>query len=259
MHTNQVRDVGTLSGGETFYVSLSLALALAEVVRAESGGVDLGTLFVDEGFGSLDPDVLDDVMHTLEGLREGGRTVGIVSHVTELKSRVADRIEVHRSPRPHLHPAHHRLTGARARALTARTSATGAALGCLRHEDRREARSSGWPPCCTSTSSGWRASAGPGPRPGSASASPTRPTADTNRPMAYNQGFYNLFLGIGAALGLVLWWTGHDTAGSALVLFTTGSMVAAATVLVTTGRHYLRAALTQGTLPLIGLVLTLLA
>ena len=94
MHTNQVRDVGTLSGGETFYVSLSLALALAEVVRAESGGVDLGTLFVDEGFGTLDPDVLDDVMHTLEGLREGGRTVGIVSHVTELKSRVADRIEV---------------------------------------------------------------------------------------------------------------------------------------------------------------------
>lgn len=94
MHTNQVREVGTLSGGETFYVSLSLALALAEVVRAESGGVDLGTLFVDEGFGTLDPDVLDDVMHTLEGLRDGGRTVGIVSHVTELKSRVADRIEV---------------------------------------------------------------------------------------------------------------------------------------------------------------------
>ncbi|MDN5766262.1 MAG: SMC family ATPase [Humibacillus sp.] len=94
MQTNQVRDVGTLSGGETFYVSLSLALALAEVVRAESGGVDLGTLFVDEGFGTLDPDVLDDVMHTLEGLRAGGRTVGIVSHVTELKSRVADRIEV---------------------------------------------------------------------------------------------------------------------------------------------------------------------
>lgn len=94
LHTNQVREVGTLSGGETFYVSLSLALALAEVVRAESGGVDLGTLFVDEGFGTLDPDVLDDVMQTLEGLREGGRTVGIVSHVSELKSRVADRVEV---------------------------------------------------------------------------------------------------------------------------------------------------------------------
>ncbi|MEO7753860.1 MAG: SMC family ATPase [Terracoccus sp.] len=94
LHTNQVREVGTLSGGETFYVSLSLALALAEVVRSEVGGVDLGTLFVDEGFGTLDPDVLDDVMQTLEGLRAGGRTVGVVSHVTELKSRVADRIEV---------------------------------------------------------------------------------------------------------------------------------------------------------------------
>ena len=94
LHTNQVREVGTLSGGETFYVSLSLALALAEVVRSEVGGVDLGTLFVDEGFGTLDPDVLDDVMQTLEGLRAGGRTVGVVSHVTELKSRIADRIEI---------------------------------------------------------------------------------------------------------------------------------------------------------------------
>ncbi len=94
IHTNQVREVGTLSGGETFYVSLALALALAEVVRAESGGVDLGTLFVDEGFGTLDPEVLDDVMLALEGLRATGRTVGIVSHVSELKSRVADRIEI---------------------------------------------------------------------------------------------------------------------------------------------------------------------
>ena len=83
--------------------------------------------------------------------------------------------------------------------------------------------------------------------------------ADVTRPMAYNQGFYNLFLGIGAALGLVLWWAGHDSAGRALVLFCTGSMVAAATVLVTTGRRYLRAALSQGTMPLIGFVLTLLA
>ena len=81
--------------------------------------------------------------------------------------------------------------------------------------------------------------------------------ADVTRPMAYNQGFYNLFLGLGAALGLVLWWTGLDTAGRTLALFSTGSMVAAATVLVTTGRRYLRAALSQGTLPLIGFVLTL--
>jgi putative membrane protein len=83
--------------------------------------------------------------------------------------------------------------------------------------------------------------------------------ADVTRPMAYNQGFYNLFLAVGAALGLVLWWTGRETAGTTLALFSTGSMVAAATVLVTTGRRYLRAALSQGTMPLIGLVLTLLA
>jgi putative membrane protein len=83
--------------------------------------------------------------------------------------------------------------------------------------------------------------------------------ADVTRPMAYNQGFYNLFLGLGAGLGLLLWWTGHDTAGRTLVLFCTGSMAAAAAVLVTTGRSYLRAALTQGTLPLVGFVLTLLS
>ncbi|EWS99999.1 epimerase [Intrasporangium oryzae NRRL B-24470] len=83
-------------------------------------------------------------------------------------------------------------------------------------------------------------------------------SADVTRPMAYNQGFYNLFLALGAGLGLVLWWTGHETAGKTLVLFATGSMLAAATVLVTSGRRYLRAALTQGTLPLLGL-LTFLA
>jgi putative membrane protein len=83
--------------------------------------------------------------------------------------------------------------------------------------------------------------------------------ADTTRPMAYNQGFYNLFLGLGAGLGLVLWGTGHDTAGRTLVMFTTASMVLAATVLTTTGKGYLRAALTQGTLPALGLLLTVLA
>src|SRR5215203_1547745 len=88
---------------------------------------------------------------------------------------------------------------------------------------------------------------------------PDQAAADVTRPMAYNQGFYNLFLGLGAVLGLVLWWTGHDTAGKTLVLFATGSMVAAATVLMTSGSRYLRAALTQGTLPLLGFVLTLLA
>lgn len=96
--TETPRDPRTLSGGETFYVSLCLALGLADVVRAEAGGVELGTLFVDEGFGSLDPATLDAVMAELGRLREGGRAVGIVSHVTELKDRIPERIEVRRTP-----------------------------------------------------------------------------------------------------------------------------------------------------------------
>ncbi|PFG40650.1 exonuclease SbcC [Georgenia soli] len=96
--TEAPRDPHTLSGGETFYVSLCLALGLADVVRAEAGGVELGTLFVDEGFGSLDPATLDAVMGELGRLREGGRSVGIVSHVADLKDRIAERIEVRRLP-----------------------------------------------------------------------------------------------------------------------------------------------------------------
>ncbi|WES62985.1 DUF1304 domain-containing protein [Microbacter sp. GSS18] len=93
---------------------------------------------------------------------------------------------------------------------------------------------------------------------------PDQSSADITRPMAYNQGFYNLFLAIGATLGIVLFWaTGPDTAaevaGRTLVLFTLGSMAAAALVLITTGRKYLRAALIQGTLPIIGFVLMLFA
>lgn len=96
--TESPRDPRTLSGGETFYVSLCLALGLADVVRAEAGGIELGTLFVDEGFGSLDPATLDAVMAELGRLRDGGRAVGIVSHVAELKDRIAERIEVRRLP-----------------------------------------------------------------------------------------------------------------------------------------------------------------
>ncbi|MFH5824126.1 AAA family ATPase [Georgenia sp. AZ-5] len=96
--TETPRDPHTLSGGETFYVSLCLALGLADVVRSEAGGVELGTLFVDEGFGSLDPSTLDAVMAELGRLRDGGRAVGIVSHVTELKDRIAERIEIRRLP-----------------------------------------------------------------------------------------------------------------------------------------------------------------
>ncbi|WP_315502550.1 SMC family ATPase [Actinomyces radicidentis] len=92
-----VRDPRTLSGGETFYVSLALALALADVVSAEAGGVQMETLFVDEGFGSLDPETLQMVLGELSRLQEGGRTVGIVSHVEELRRQVLDRIEVTRT------------------------------------------------------------------------------------------------------------------------------------------------------------------
>jgi len=96
--TERDRDPRTLSGGETFYVSLCLALGLADVVTAEAGGVELGTLFVDEGFGSLDPETLDAVLAALGRLRAGGRVVGVVSHVEALKQSIAERIEVRRAP-----------------------------------------------------------------------------------------------------------------------------------------------------------------
>ncbi|CAN7177958.1 DUF1304 domain-containing protein [Microbacterium sp. LjRoot45] len=88
--------------------------------------------------------------------------------------------------------------------------------------------------------------------------------ADVTKPMAYNQGFYNLFLAIGTIIGLALFWAGGsdaagDVAGRTLVLFSLGSMLAASLVLVTSGAKYLRPALVQGTLPLIGFVLFLFA
>ncbi len=92
--TGSRRDPRTLSGGETFYVSLALALGLADVVRDEAGGVPIDTLFVDEGFGSLDQETLNQVLDQLDHLRTGGRIVGVVSHVTEMKEWVSDRIEV---------------------------------------------------------------------------------------------------------------------------------------------------------------------
>jgi exonuclease SbcC len=92
--TGDARDPVTLSGGETFVVSLSLALGLADVVTQEAGGTEIDTLFVDEGFGTLDADTLDDVMDRLDGLRAGGRTVGVVSHVSELRNRIPTQVHV---------------------------------------------------------------------------------------------------------------------------------------------------------------------
>jgi exonuclease SbcC len=91
------RDTSTLSGGESFMASLSLALGLADVVQQESGGVEIETLFVDEGFGSLDEQSLEQVMDALEGLRDGGRVVGLVSHVAEMKQRIGTQLQVLKS------------------------------------------------------------------------------------------------------------------------------------------------------------------
>ncbi len=95
-HTGEERSPRSLSGGETFYTSLALALGLADVVKAEAGGVDLDTLFIDEGFGSLDSQTLDQVLGVIDELRDRGRVVGIVSHLADLKDRVAERLEVRR-------------------------------------------------------------------------------------------------------------------------------------------------------------------
>ncbi len=95
--TGDTRDPATLSGGETFVVSLALALGLADVVTHEAGGVELQTLFVDEGFGMLDAETLDDVMDRLDGLRTGGRVVGVVSHVSELRGRIPVQLHVHKT------------------------------------------------------------------------------------------------------------------------------------------------------------------
>jgi len=92
--TGRQRPTGSLSGGETFYASLALALGLADVLSAEAAGTSIDTLFVDEGFGSLDEDTLDEVMDTLDALRSGGRAVGLVSHVPDLQQRIPARLEV---------------------------------------------------------------------------------------------------------------------------------------------------------------------
>ncbi len=92
--TGEARSPSTLSGGETFVVSLALALGLADVVAHESGGLRVDTLFIDEGFGMLDADTLDDVMDRIDALRAGGRTVGVVSHVTELRNRIPTQVHI---------------------------------------------------------------------------------------------------------------------------------------------------------------------
>jgi exonuclease SbcC len=97
-HTGYARSAQSLSGGETFLASLALALGLAEVVTARAGGVTLDTLFIDEGFGSLDDDTLELAMRTLDELRQGGRTVGLISHVAAMKEQLPAQLIVESTP-----------------------------------------------------------------------------------------------------------------------------------------------------------------
>jgi exonuclease SbcC len=93
-YTGTTRAVGTLSGGESFLASLALALGLSDVVQSYAGGIRLDAIFVDEGFGTLDPEALDFAIRTLKDLQQAGRMVGIISHVAELKEWIDARLEL---------------------------------------------------------------------------------------------------------------------------------------------------------------------
>ena len=95
IYLNSTRIVSSLSGGELFLASLALALGLAEVIQNESGGISLETIFIDEGFGSLDTETLDIALTTLIDLQSYGRNIGIISHVSELKERIRPKVEVY--------------------------------------------------------------------------------------------------------------------------------------------------------------------
>ncbi|WP_312459047.1 SbcC/MukB-like Walker B domain-containing protein, partial [Proteiniclasticum sp.] len=97
-YTGRERDVQSLSGGESFKASLSLALGLSDFIESHKGSVNLETIFIDEGFGSLDQDSLENALSCLMELNVSGRIVGIISHVTELKDRIPGKIEVKTTP-----------------------------------------------------------------------------------------------------------------------------------------------------------------
>src|SRR5690606_3439323 len=93
-YTGKARAVATLSGGEGFIAALSLALGVTDVVQAYAGGVSIETLFIDEGFGSLDPEALDAAVQALIDLQAAGRLVGVISHVGDLRERLPACLEV---------------------------------------------------------------------------------------------------------------------------------------------------------------------
>ncbi len=97
-YTGKSRHVNTLSGGESFKIALSLALGLADIISQNSGGIELNTMFIDEGFGSLDSNSLDSAIACLNDLRASGRYIGIISHVSELKEKISSKIIVVQQP-----------------------------------------------------------------------------------------------------------------------------------------------------------------
>ncbi|MDR3280100.1 MAG: hypothetical protein LBT23_06285, partial [Synergistaceae bacterium] len=97
-YTGKARSANSLSGGESFMTSLSLALGLSDVVQQSVGGIRLDAMFIDEGFGSLDPDVLELAVRTLSDMTGGGRIIGIISHVAELRERIDKQVRVEKTP-----------------------------------------------------------------------------------------------------------------------------------------------------------------
>ena len=98
-YTGKSRSANSLSGGESFMASLSLALGLSDVVQQSAGGVHLDAMFIDEGFGSLDVDVLELSVRTLSDMANGNRTIGIISHVAELRERIEKQVHVEKTHR----------------------------------------------------------------------------------------------------------------------------------------------------------------
>jgi len=98
-YTGKHRDAKSLSGGESFMASLSLALGLSDIVQQTSGGVRLDAMFIDEGFGTLDAEVLELAVRTLSNMTESGRIIGIISHVAELRERIEKQVRVEKTMR----------------------------------------------------------------------------------------------------------------------------------------------------------------